>query len=251
MTDTRRSYRDLAEFYDLFANNADIPFYLEIAQRFGGPILELACGTGRVSLKLVEAGHEVVGFDGTPQMLKIARAKVSKLPPDAKSRATFLEGDFTSFEIQREFPIVIIPSSFAFCISTEQQLTCLETVKKHLMPDGVFILDLYPAAAQDPEIEWIDGPTEVDGKIVKRVGHSICDFSTQIRHFTMEVEVQYPSGKTDKIQTKNTSALIFDREADLLLRMAGFEVLEEYGGWDFESYESGMKRRILVLRAIH
>ena len=53
-----KSYRDAAEYYDLFTVSNDIPFYLSMAEKYGSPILELACGTGRVALKLAEAGYE-------------------------------------------------------------------------------------------------------------------------------------------------------------------------------------------------
>ena len=63
----------------------------------------------------------------------------------------------------------------------------------------------------------------------------------------MKIEVRYSSGETDYIQTENTNTLIFDREVDLLLRITGFRIQEEYRDWSFQAYKSGMKHRILVL----
>jgi hypothetical protein len=62
------------------------------------------------------------------------------------------------------------------------------------------------------------------------------------------MEIKHPNGETRSIQGESVDAMIFDREADLLLRLSGFEVLEEYGDWDFQPYSTGMKTRILVLR---
>ena len=243
-----KSYRDAAEYYDLFIANDDIPFYLSIAEKYGSPILELACGTGRVALKLAEAGYEVVGVDATRQMLKVARAKASNLPDNVRSPVSFLKGDITDLDLQQRFPLVIIPSSFRFCLTTEQQLACLNSAKKHLDEDGVFILDLYPGNGQQEKGDWYEGAHTTDGRHVTRSGVFVTDFLNQIQYRTFILEITDSDGETWTIETENAVALIDDKEADHLLQLSGFEVLEEYGDWDFGSYSPGMRRRILVLQ---
>ena len=244
-----KSYRDAAEYYDLFMANDDIPFYLSMAEKYGSPILELACGTGRVALKLAEAGYEVVGVDATRQMLKVARAKASNLPGNVRSPVSFLRGDVTDLDLQQEFPLVIIPSSFRFCLTTEQQLACLSSVRRHLTEDGVFILDLYPGDGQQEEGEWSEDAHTTKGRHVKRSGRFVADLSNQIQHRTFILEITDSDGETWTIETENAVALIDDKEADRLLQLSGFEVLEEYGDWDLKPYSPGMRRRILVLRS--
>lgn len=243
-----KSYRDAAEYYDLFIANDDIPFYLSMAEKYGAPILELACGTGRVALKLAEAGYEVVGVDATRQMLKVARAKASNLPSNVRSPVSFLRGDVTDLDLQQKFPLVIIPSSFRFCLTTEQQLACLNSARRHLTEDGVFILDLYPGDGLQEKGEWSEDAHTTNGKHVKRSGRFVADFSNQIQYRTFILEITDSDGETWTIETENAVALIDDKEADRLLQLSGFEVLEEYGDWDFGSYSPGMRRRILVLR---
>ena len=242
-------YRELAEYYDLFIDNSGIPLYLSMAEKYGSPILDLACGTGREAVKLAEAGHEVVGIDATKQMLKVARKKADSLPDDVRSRVSFLEGDFRNFELQRKFPLVIIPFSFQYCLTTDQQLACLSSIKKHLTDDGVFILDLYPETCQRRKKKKPKKRRALDGTTATISIASATDFSSQIRRRTITVEIKHPNGETKSIQGESAAALIFDREADLLLRLSGFEVLEEYSDWDFQPYSPGMKMRILVLRA--
>src|SRR3954466_6995600 len=62
----------LAQLYDLFPFEGDLPLYLELAGREGGNVLELACGSGRVLVPLVRAGNRVTGVDASPHMLEIA-----------------------------------------------------------------------------------------------------------------------------------------------------------------------------------
>ncbi len=244
-----KSYRDAAEYYDLFILNDDIPFYLSMAEKYGSPILELACGTGRVALKLAEAGYEVVGVDATRQMLKVARAKASNLPDNMRSPVSFLKGDVTDLDLQQEFPLVIIPASFRFCLTTEQQLACLSSVRRHLAEDGVFILDLYPGDGLQEKGEWSEEARTTNGRHVKRSGLFVADFSNRIQYRTFILEITDSDGETWTIETENAVALIDDKEADRLLQLSGFEVLEEYGDWDFGPYSPGMRRRILVLQS--
>ena len=70
---TLSGYEGIGQFYDLFADNSDIPFFLKYAKRIGSPILDLAAGTGRVSFALAEEGYEVVSLEQSPSMLDIAR----------------------------------------------------------------------------------------------------------------------------------------------------------------------------------
>jgi ubiquinone/menaquinone biosynthesis C-methylase UbiE len=244
-----KSYRDAAEYYDLFILNDDIPFYLSMAEKYGSPILELACGTGRVALKLAEAGYEVVGVDATKQMLNVARAKARNLPDNVRSPVSFLKGDITDLDLQQEFPLVIIPSSFRFCLTTEQQLACLSSARRHLTEDGVFILDLYPGDGLQEKGEWSEDAHTTDGRHVKRSGVFVTDFSNQIQRRIFILEIVDSDGETWTIETENAVALIDDKEADRLLQLSGFEVLKEYGDWDSRPYSPGMRRRILVLRS--
>ena len=72
-------YADYAEFYDLGAGGLDdVPFYLEYARQCGGPILELACGTGRILIPIAEAGYEIYGVDLSVNMLDRCKQRVAE-----------------------------------------------------------------------------------------------------------------------------------------------------------------------------
>jgi len=249
MKSNLKSYRDAAQFYDLFSDNSDIPFYLEIAGRYGSPILELACGTGRVSIRLAEAGHDVVGVDATKEMLDVAGKKRDELSLEVRHRLQFLRGDVTDLHLGGKFPLVIIPSAFHFCISEEQQLKCLKSAKSHMSDTAVFVLDLRPGLATEGDGEWSDSPVRLDGRTVKRCGTYSTDIGRRVQHRTLTVEVRHDDGRVDMIQTEQAVATLSDDDADALLSMSNLEVIEEYGDWDFSPYSPGMRRRILVLKS--
>src|SRR5713226_4481605 len=79
-------YDSFARFYDLDTLEVvdDLPFWINLARRTGGPVLEVGCGTGRVVIPLAESGAHVVGIDVSAAMLAIARDKVSAAGVDGR-----------------------------------------------------------------------------------------------------------------------------------------------------------------------
>ena len=90
---------ELAALYDaVYADCGDVAFWQSVAaDADAGPLLELACGTGRVLLPLARAGRDVTGLDLAPHMLARCREKLRTEPADVRDRVTLLEADMTSF----------------------------------------------------------------------------------------------------------------------------------------------------------
>jgi len=244
---SEKYYRDTARFYDAFAERPDKTLYLELARRFGSPILELACGTGRITLALAQAGYEVTGIELSPEMLEITQEKLRQLPKDVQSRVSLNHGDMTNFQLDERFAMVIIPMSFKFLLTTNDQLACLRQVRKHLTDNGALILDLYPREIIDLE-ETEKYTKEIDGATITRTYNYSTDLVAQLRHCTALVDSVYSDGKTERIETKVVVSIVMPREAELLVRTAGFEIAEEYGGDDFSEYTPESSKRVLVLK---
>ncbi|MHA1944002.1 MAG: class I SAM-dependent DNA methyltransferase [Candidatus Thorarchaeota archaeon] len=244
---SERYYRDTARFFDAFAERTDETLYLELAKRFGSPILELACGTGRITFMLAQAGHEITGIELSSEMLEIAQEKLRQLPENVQSRVSLNHGDITKFQFDKKFAMVIIPWSFKFLLTTDDQLACLRKVREHLTDDGVFILDLYPTEITD-KVGTETHTVEVDGSTITRTYTYSTDISRQLRTCKARVDVVYSDGKTEQIETESVVSLIMPREAELLVRTAGFEITEDYGGNAFSPYTPGTWKRVLVLK---
>jgi SAM-dependent methyltransferase len=246
---SEKYYRDTARFYDPFVERPDETLYLELAERFGSPILELACGTGRITLILAQAGYEIAGIELSPEMLEIAQEKLQQLPDDVQSRVSLNHGDMTNFQLDKKFAMVIIPWSFKFLLTTEDQLACLRQVRKHLADDGAFILDLYPHEIIDSD-ETERYTVEIDGATITRTYTYSTDVLTQTRRCDATVDVVHSDGKAERVETKSVVSLIMPRVAELLVRTAGFEIVEEYGGNDFSEYTPEEWKRVLVLKKL-
>ncbi len=84
--------------------SGDVSFYLDCAERFGSPVLELGVGTSRIARTLARAGHDVVGLDRSKGMLEAARKKCETLA----DTVDLIEADITAFELHKKFPLALI-----------------------------------------------------------------------------------------------------------------------------------------------
>lgn len=117
----------------------EIVFYRTLVESIAGQdVLELACGTGRVTLQLARAGVRITGLELSPAMLERARAKGVDCP-----NVTWVQGDMRSFELGRRFGMVIIPGhSFQFMLTPDDQVQCLQCIRRHLVPGGWLVIHL-------------------------------------------------------------------------------------------------------------
>jgi ubiquinone/menaquinone biosynthesis C-methylase UbiE len=154
------------EFYDVRETGGpgtllegDVAFYLAQARETGGPILDLACGTGRVAFPLARAGLDVTGLDRAAAMLKIARAKLRATPV---RNLRFVRGNMARFTLPKRFALVVIAyRAFQHLLTIEDQRSCLLHVRKHLRRKGRLVVHLF-----DPRLEFCL-PTNTDA-IAKR-----------------------------------------------------------------------------------
>ena len=245
--DLESGYEGVAEFYDLFASDDDLPFYLEYAKRQGPPILDIAAGTGRVSLALAKAGFEVYAIEKSPSMLSVFRKKIAG--QEIAELITIHEGDMTNFNLDTKFPLAIIPTSFGHVLTREQQLSTLRTIRNHLRNDAIFILDLYPGEHIDEHSTFQDGPAIMpDGREVKRYGEITADRKSQLMRLTLRFEVLEPSGTIAEMhEVTSGTALIYRTDVDSLLQSARLKILEEFGDFQKNAYIPESQRRILIL----
>ncbi len=249
-SDLGPGYEGIGPFYDLFADNSDIPFYIQYAREVGSPVLDLAAGTGRVTFALARDGHEIVALDNSPSMLNVARERLKTEQLENAQRISIVEGDMTDFELNQKFRLIIIPVSFGHALTTEAQLSTLRCINRHLDDSGIFILDLFPGALQHDHATFVNGPFVLsNNQTIERHGEIHTDFVDQL----MRIDLRYIARNWDEeiiheVEIVSSAAIIFNREVDLLLRITGFEIIDELGTYDGDPYTPESGRRLLILR---
>lgn len=172
-------YGFVAEMYDYvapYAARRDVDFYVEVALELSGPTLEIGCGTGRVLIPTARAGVEIVGLDLSPNMLATCRQRLAAEPPAVRERVALVQGDMRRFDLGRTFRLVTTPfRPFQHLTTVDDQIACLQSIRRHMEPAGTLILDLFnpslPALVDDTRFkEFGDEPpfTLPDGRQVLR-----------------------------------------------------------------------------------
>ena len=130
--------------YSVKEDLVDRDFYLDLANEYGGPVLEFGCGTGRITLPLARQGVDVTGLDASHSMLEVLRAKIAKEHESVRRRTRVIEGDFRTHYLGDQFSLVVIPfRPMQHMYTPEDQLAALQNARKHLADDGVLAFDVF------------------------------------------------------------------------------------------------------------
>jgi SAM-dependent methyltransferase len=247
---------ELAPLYDAFPFEEDLPLYLDLATAEGGRVLELGCGTGRVALPLLQAGHHVTGIDLSSAMLSILQRKLEAAGPEVQSRATLRETDMRDFQLDAQFDLAIVAvKSFAYLLERADQQRTLCAVLAHLRPGGLLALDLL-----HPSPAWLAEPPgslrqdlaryvpEMGATVVRTETAVSTDLAAQVRVIRSAYEVIDAHGGVRKRIVEWHYRYIYRFEAELLLERAGFQIEALHGGYRREPFTSGSPLMLFLAR---
>ena len=154
-------YDRIASIYDPWSRSVteDVDFYVEQALACGGPIVELAVGTGRIAIPVALAGVDVIGVDSSPAMLEVARAAADEA--GVSDRVDLRLGDLREPPVRERVPLVVCPFRSLLHMEAEvEKLRALRAARKLLEPGGSFVFDVFSPSPEDIE--------ETDGRWIER-----------------------------------------------------------------------------------
>jgi SAM-dependent methyltransferase len=255
----REHYDDPALYdHEYRRRRQDVSFYRRLARELlGGPgrILELACGSGRVTTALLRDGHEVVGLDLSSAMLERAAARVAKLGRSARARATLALGDVRDFDLAARFPLCIMAfNSFEHLYTRVEVAACLDRVRAHLEEGGRFIFDV-----QNPNLNWLTrDPSKRWARTVfrhptsgRRIAYStnhVYDPVSQIAVIRIYYDPVDEPGDPSSVVVLSQRKF-FPAELEALVAQSGFTVEERYGDFAGEPLTGEAESQLLVCRA--
>jgi SAM-dependent methyltransferase len=250
----------IGELYDhirLYGARADVPFYIEAAKRSGGPVLELACGTGRVLLPTAQAGVAITGLDRSSEMLARCREKLAAEPADVRGRVGLVEGDMRSFDLGRSFSLVTVPfRGFQHLVTIDDQLACLSSVRRHLAPGGRLIFDLfnphfkYLVADRTEEKEDTPSTRLPDGRSLRRTSRvTFVDFIAQTSDVELIWYVADAAGREERRVQPFQMRWFMRAEIEHLLERAGLRVVDIVGGFDMHPLTNESPEIVVIAQA--
>ncbi len=208
----------------------DVKLWKKLAQQYGDPILDVCCGSGRVTQALAKMGFVITALDNSKEMLKILKNK------HLRNVKTVL-ADMTDFSLEQKFKLIIISySSFQQLLTLKDQAKCLESIKKHLAEDGVLAMDINPHILEgtdilENEIAFIADNPERNSRITMFTSHKI-DRKNKIKHWQDTYVEINAEGKRNEF--KNFISL---KECDqnymkMLFEKTGYKIINIFGDFD-------------------
>lgn len=227
--------------------NEDIAFWKEYAAKSDGNILEMGAGTGRLTIPLAEAGYNVTALDNSPNMLKILRNKAGDIP------ISIIESNMQSFSSNQKFSLIIFPYfSFQYLLTLEDQIQCLQNVKRVLHHSGRIGFDIYPCVCEGSDSEednylyTADFP-EREEIISLKSSYNI-DRLNLIKHWRDKYIVYDKYGKhhsfTHKISLKECEPDYFR----LLTKQLDLKMVEQYGSFKKQPVKYSSEHIIYILK---
>ena len=223
-------------------------FYLSLVRRFRAQkVLDLGCGTGRITLPLAEQGAhldcDVIGLDSQAEMLESAKKRQLEAPPEVRERLRLIQGDMRTWQSESAFDLIVIPcSSISHLLTLQDQLAVWNQCRRNLRPGGRFVVEITmpnmatfadsfnvpPRALVEIDVDkWdeSDGVRFIRRKTSRYLSHEQC---AQTR-FLYE---KYQNGRAvDGYIDDFAGHVFFPRELQLLFIHTGFEVEETLGDY--------------------
>lgn len=247
-------YED-ARYYDQAyrLRRQDVRFYVDLARRYGGPVLELGAGTGRVALAMAQAGIDVVAVDSMEPMLRRAAERLQRLPKKTRARVQLHQEDLMSLRLETRFPLVIAPFNVWMHLYTRAQIERgFETVRLHLSEDGHFAFDvLLPAPAslaRDPSRGYKGGLIRHPRDGERYVYREYFDYDHRTQVQTVRMEFEHPTDRRRSFSTPLTQRQFFPQELQALLHYNGFVIEALWGDFEGEPLSGYAESQVLLTR---
>ncbi len=220
-------YDPIARLYDPWSASVteDVEFYVEEARRSGGVVVELACGTGRISIPIAKAGIRLIGVDASAGMLEIAREYGRAEGVEALLDLRL--GEMREPPVTERVPVVLIPFRSLLHMTTDaDRLRALGAARDLLTEGGRLVFDVFApsrADVEDTQGRWIERETGIFER---------ADWDEGDRTLTLSVR------RGEEASTMHL-AWLSPPEWQMLLDRAGFQVEDQWGWFDRRPYTGG------------
>lgn len=246
------SFYSDAQRYDLvmgaYASGDQLDFYRRQVACYGEPVLELACGSGRLTIPLANEGVNITGIDLSEEMLHLATLKASK----RRASIRFVQEDMRSFDLGEKFKLIFNPAqSLSHLHRREEIENCFSCVRRHLADEGRFLIELFnssvPMLARESGRRYPVGQYE-DPKggfqvfVTEEVRY---DAASQVNHIRWFFRNE---GSNEETALSFEMRQFFPQEIDALLWHNDFLIEHKYGNYREEEFSSGSPKQLIISR---
>ncbi|MGE5377595.1 MAG: class I SAM-dependent DNA methyltransferase [Bacteroidota bacterium] len=186
-------YGMMAEFWDLFRGDTstweDRFFYMDVVKRYGQPVLDVGCGTGRILLDFMPQGIDIDGVDNSPDMLALLQEKAKKL----NLSPAVHQQEMTALSLPRKYQTILVPSSsFQLLLDADSPAIAMRRFFEHLLPGGILVMPFMTLWKEGDPLES-ELTREVirpeDGATIRRWQYSRFEPAADLEHTIDRYEV--------------------------------------------------------------
>lgn len=249
----------LARLYDLDLSEdpGDVDLYLALAARTGGPVLEVAVGSGRIAIPLAADGHEVTGVDLDPAMLARAQSAADEAGKATARRLSLVHGDAREIRLPDAgtFELAFIPLNSLFLMGTRaDQAAVVATLAAHVAPGGLVVVDCWLPDAEDLArydgrlvLEWTREDPET-GRTVTKTGSAAWDAAANAVRLTTIFEEGRQGEPPVRWVRVDRMRLVAPDDLTAMADAAGLRIEALAGDYDLGPLEPASERVILLAR---
>lgn len=234
---------DLYDYFNKF--DFDLDFYKQKALSVKGSVLELCCGTGRLTIPLYRSGVDITGLDISVSMLKKAKEKMLK----KNLNINFIEADMKNFNLNKKFSLIFIPfNSLQNTYSISDVESIFTQIRNHLTSDGLFIFDIFNPNIYymvDREKSFVEHYRFFIEDNVEVVISEKCKYDSAGQ--VNRVQWLYKIGNKESIE-KLDMRCFYPLEMDVLLKYNNFEVLNKFGDFKENIFDTDSKKQIYICK---
>jgi SAM-dependent methyltransferase len=234
-----------SQFAYLFERD-DIPFWVALAHDFGPRVLELACGTGRITIPIALSGLAIDGLDFSLSMLQLARERAKA----SQAAITFHHGDIRQLPFDASYDFIFLPTgTFSHLLTRDDVERFLSGVRRALRSNGVVAIDVH-----NPTTTWLKSlplpSTPKQTNFEHRRTHERIRVTTRDEyradHQILTQQHRYTFADGSVRESTVVLKLYFPIELQWLLHNNGFRIEQIYGGYDREPFSAQSARQIIL-----
>lgn len=233
-------YGMMAEFWDLFRGDTstweDRFFFLDVVKKYGGPVLDVGCGTGRILLDFMQLGFDIDGVDNSPDMLARLQQKAEKL----NLNPTVYQQEMTELALPRKYRTILVPSSsFQLLLDASLPPIAMNHFYEHLLPGGVLAMPFMTLwkSGNPLESEFTrEAIRPGDGATVRRWQYSRFDPETELEDTIDRYEIIHDGNviASEEHHQSPATRSYTQGQAIVLYQEAGLEDIQVFHEFTFE-----------------